>query len=290
MQPLYGLSIFASAISLALMIPRWNKLRGTTLLAPAVWLAICCLLAFCLSFTCLATDGEPSNLRLLLFLVANSSFCPQMGLFGAKRPQDRGWQVIVVTLWIVLSIPVLQSLAFSSDSFFEIHGIWKIFLWTLIGYGFLNHLLTKFAAAAFFMCIGQVSIFAPFLLPVEPSPQTCLAIFQISLLLGVVSTRLAAAKKHPGATHPLDALWLDFRNMFGTVWSLRVMERVNHLARQENWPVQLTWHGFTSVTPFHDEGLRKDIEKCLRTLLRRFVDSDWIDVRLSSPGKQESGA
>ncbi len=42
-----------------------------------------------------------------------------------------------------------------------------------------------------------------------------------------------------------DRVWTDFRDLFGTVWSLRVMERVNETARLQQWNWELTWSGFT---------------------------------------------
>ena len=283
------LTVVATLTGLTLIFMHLGRIRNTTLVAPALWLAISLVCSLLLSLGFIVNGGSLPNERLLLFITANSSFCPQMALFGAKRPQDRGWQIIVATLWVVLSIPVLQSLAFSSDGFFETHGMWRVFLWVLIAYGFVNHFLTKFVVAAFFMLVGQLAIFAPFLWRDQSSPQTCLAAFQVALVISLISARGASKKMTQLDLHPMDRVWHDFRDMFGMVWSLRIIERVNHLATQEKWGVQLSWSGFTPDDQLGNSQLATDVEKCLRTLLRRFVDSNWIDARLMPNADEERG-
>jgi hypothetical protein len=43
-------------------------------------------------------------------------------------------------------------------------------------------------------------------------------------------------------------VWFDFRDAFGTLWGLRVVERFNDTARRSNWPVRLGWRGFEFET------------------------------------------
>ena len=39
------------------------------------------------------------------FAAAMIVFCPAMALLGAKRPQDKPWQLIVLSLWGILALP-----------------------------------------------------------------------------------------------------------------------------------------------------------------------------------------
>src|SRR5262249_34999481 len=90
------------AVSFVILFNAVRRARGTTLLAPFVW-----------SFISLALV-VPAYLYLMqpvryfadfyrregLWLIALcSSFCPLLALLGAKRPQNRMWQWIVVSFW-----------------------------------------------------------------------------------------------------------------------------------------------------------------------------------------------
>jgi hypothetical protein len=85
---------------------------------------------------------------------------------------------------------------------------------------------------------------------------------------------------------PEDALWLEFQETFGLVWSVRICERVNASALHEHWPVKLEMDGFhwkEDVTPEDRAATLPRIHHTLRWLMRRFVDGPWIDRYLQSP-------
>ncbi len=83
----------------------------------------------------------------------------------------------------------------------------------------------------------------------------------------------------------LDRVWLDFRDAFGAVWGLRVMERMNASAAMLGWPVTLSWQGFLANEPgAGNVETPQIVEDSLRTLLRRFVSPAWIDERLAGIG------
>jgi hypothetical protein len=78
------------------------------------------------------------------------------------------------------------------------------------------------------------------------------------------------------------------------LWSLRVQERINALAQQSGWPLELTWNGFRK--PGSEDGLVKldpaiesAVRGSLRGLLRRFVSNEWIDCRLRRDDSIMSG-
>jgi hypothetical protein len=82
-----------------------------------------------------------------------------------------------------------------------------------------------------------------------------------------------------------DRLWSDFRRQFGLVWSQRIRDSFNETARKSGWPVLLAPAGFLAnpgegTRHFGDERTLGEMEHCLRWLLRRFVDPEWIDRRL----------
>jgi hypothetical protein len=80
-----------------------------------------------------------------------------------------------------------------------------------------------------------------------------------------------------------DRLWRDFQEAFGIVWAKRLLDRINHTARQENWSARLEAQGFLwneNPTPEERAYTQSRIDHTLRWHLRRFVDPSWIEERL----------
>ena len=115
-----------------------------------------------------------------------------------------------------------------------------------------------------------------------------------SILFGVgliaLAMFMAWLPKRVSAVNRWDRLWLDFRNSYGMLWSLRVAQRVNDAAATSQWPVVLHWNGFsdTDGEPLHepDDSWRQGFEHCLRGLLRRFVSDAWIAERLGEASSE----
>jgi hypothetical protein len=131
--------------------------RGTTLVAPLAW----ALLAYVL--TGLVTSQSPAS-RVAdwskwVYIASTGTLCPAIALFGAKRPQNRAWQWIVLAFWFVLALPALQSLLFHRGESLEIHAIWKWFVAVLILAGCVNHLPTRYGWAAMAVAAGQAQLF-----------------------------------------------------------------------------------------------------------------------------------
>ena len=77
-------------------------------------------------------------------LAATSTFCPVVALLGAKRPQNRPWFWIVLSLWGVAVLPVVESLIVQPDDWIEVHPLWQWFDAILVFVGCANHLPTRF--------------------------------------------------------------------------------------------------------------------------------------------------
>lgn len=276
----YGLGL-PSCWMLAMAI---RRLRGTTLTAPLIWaagsLGLLLLLAAYESFE--GAGADVSGTRLIRYIVACSTLCPGMALLGAKRPQHRAWDFIVASLWIVLTIPAIQALVFSSEPQLDIHPAWRWFLFILITVQCTNHLPTRLWPSALAIFLGQLVLLAEFL-PVAAGRVDAelrwivAAMFLFFLASAYAYLRFAWRKP---TARSLDRVWLDFRDAYGAVWGLRIRDRVNQLAEREQWPVRLEWNGFQPI----DSGMAAipwdQIEICLSGLLRRFVNSDWIAARL----------
>ncbi len=283
-----ALVLLAFPLALAgLWTLRWPIIRGTTLVAPWVWasISLVTLTAVELSLTAIG-DPAPTWAPAARYAAAMSTFTPIMALLGAKRPQDRGWQWIVLTLWLILCQPAGEWLLFGGVA--EIHPARFWFQMILVVVGATNGLGTRNWLASALYCGGQILLLLPFHSADPPIAASSAAFWGLAgVFLSAVSITATGASQRE-SRGSLDRVWLDFRDEFGVVWALRIVERVNASAKMYDWPVQLTWQGFrerestqTEVPPL--------VEESFRTLLRRFVSAEWLDERLASESPVASG-
>lgn len=263
---------------------RLRSLSGTTLVAPWFWtlLALGCVagVEFLLAINAQVWAEAAAVLR---YLAAMSTFLPLMAVLGAKRPQDRGWQFIVLTLWGILSLPGLEWWVYGGEGPLELHPARSWFLALLIFLGAANYLPTRYWPSSLLFAASQVILMQPWLPGLGErgrwaSPALGLGLAVAAMILvsaGWPRLRTAAS---------LDRVWLDFRDRFGALWGLRIAERMNASATRYGWHVTLGWGGF-----FADEGhagqavppeVHATVRESLAGLLRRFVSPEWIAVRL----------
>jgi hypothetical protein len=267
-------------LGLLILAARRHELAGTTLVSPWAW-SVAALLSVAGAEIVIGLNSSISlNWRMgLRYAAAMATFTPIMALLGAKRPQDRGWQFIVFSLWAILALPSFEWLLFGEIK--ELHPARLWFLLILVGIGALNGIATRRWLASACYAAGQGVLIAPFLsttvasLPDSSAPLLGLVLIAVSFALPM---------RARGASEGLDRVWFDFRDAYGLVWSLRVAERMNTSAAMYAWPVQLAWQGFRNREP--DAGkviVPQVVEESLRTLLRRFVSAEWIDARINAP-------
>lgn len=240
--------------------------------------------------SCISMDGSVAESTswetAALFAAASSSFCPLMSLLGAKRPQDRGWHFVVLSLWAILVLPVAESLILRHGQMPDVRGARSWFMLILIGLGITNSLPTRFWLPAILFGSGQLLMLATALPFVREFVDTSWTItgFSCCAAAGIVAATLACGKGK--ANGSLDAVWSDFRDAFGLLWGLRVAEQINIAARSSNWPLTLRWRGFidqrgeTVDWSSLPEETRKSMRQVMENLLRRFVSQEWIAARM----------
>jgi hypothetical protein len=119
---------------------------------------------------------------------------------------------------------------------------------------------------------------------VDPAVSLCVAI-----LVAIAALQVALGlPRHRPSQHAMDRWWLAFRDAFGAVWALRVLERINAASVMYRWPVRLSWHGFGPQSRVAgDDVLPPEtpaaMERTFRMLLRRFVGPEWFAARASTP-------
>jgi hypothetical protein len=274
---------------------RFRSLAGTTLRGPWWWavLSLGSVAAAEVLTAQLAEQGDAwvSHLR---YAAAVTTFCPLMALLGAKRPQDRAWPLIVLSLWVILALPAGQAIVHRPDMALRLHAAWRWFLLILIAVGLINALPTRYWPSALLTAAGQALLLRPNLPVVSSDPFLPVPwVWRLEPIAGLLLLSAAAVLWAMGvpraapAARPLDRVWIDFRDAFGVVWALRVADRFNDTARICRWPARLGWHG---LAPESEPGpeLDDEMRRALATLLRRFVSPEWIQQRMPSAGSRPS--
>jgi hypothetical protein len=94
----------------------------------------------------------------------------------------------------------------------------------------------------------------------------------------------------------IDRMWLRFRDTFGLVWAMRVLERFNETARLKKWPFLLGLEGIQPVDrpdppvpePVFDQAALHEAETSLRWLLEKFVDEAWFERTQPNKAPQDT--
>lgn len=287
------LAVLLAALSLALLVWRRRALAGTTLMAPWCWAmaSVVVLAAAEVLLTSVSANSEPRWAAHWRFLASATTFCPLMALLGAKRPQDRAWQFIVASLWMVAALPALQSLVYAPGRTLDLDTTWRWFLLLLIAIGAANGLPTRFWPSWLLFATAQGILFVtqlPISAAINGDTSVALALALIFLALLFVCLGLPRRVEF---RQPFDRQWSDFRDAFGTLWGLRIAERFNAAATMYGWPVRLRWHGLERIStdqeqPAGDEHSceqASSMRQVWHSLVLRFVSPEWLAARGDMP-------
>ncbi len=200
-------------------------------------------------------------------------------------------------LIVVFLIPWLedQTLLRRAASLPPLHldAPWSIFYGLLVAIAVTNYLPTRFGWAA----TAAGVIFVLEYLALAPAPWLYSRRPVIGLWIGwtmalVIALARSGARRSPQARSNCERLWFWFRDNWGVVWALRVLERFNRAAEVSHWSVRLTWFG---LVPFSRESgsLRPpgldELEATFRNLMKRFADSWRLDELTRSGGTEAAG-
>jgi hypothetical protein len=284
-----GASIAVALVigTIALLAAR-RKVLDTTLNATWYWALLSFVTAAALDLAATGqflTDG--TTLAALRYAARVLLLGPTVSLIGAKRPQDGPWNFVVLSLWGILALPSAEALFLNPGQPLEIQAFRSWFLLALILVTLANTLPTRHGLAAVLVVLGQTLLLAEYLpFPLGVSTGNASIAGFVSLATAAVLFAIQPSLKKNVTS--LDQLWFDFRDVFGLFWGLRVQERLNAAAAMYQWPVTLTWAGWTTtdgqrLTTELPADQQNAILTTFRGLLRRFVSSVWIDSRL--PGQ-----
>jgi hypothetical protein len=289
------IATFLTAVGVFALVARRACLRGTTLVAPWWWSMFAVL---SLGLTECALAWAPSSAAWTSharFMAAAATLCPMMAVLGARRPQDRAWQLIVASMVLVVVWPAAQALLFRPERALTLHPAWRGFVTILWLLGLVNGLPTRHAIATLLAAAGQACLLSgasPVLIGGQmlsgwlgewpgDSARVLLGLALCTMAVGLWAWRLCPDRSLYSA---VDRAWLDFRDLYGAVWSLRIAERFNAAAALQGWPGRLGWRGMHGpVEPDPNEGTvhrpSAASRQALVGLLRRFVSDGWIAQR-----------
>lgn len=262
-------TVFLLAFVAVIVLRSYKRVRGSTLVGPWVW-----TLAALLGLGAAALLPGEAAYDAERFAAAMGIFCPVMSVLGAKRPQDKAWHWIVLSLWGILALPALEAMVLRPGQPLAIVDFRAWFLVVLIGLNVLVYLPTRHWLASLLLGGAQVSICWPFLPWTTVSYSPWQTLNASLLLLGAALLTRWPIRRTPG----FNRTWLDFRDAFGALWAARVLERINAAAAMYDWPVRLGWYGFHDANdPLQaaeiPPELEQSVSQTMANLLRRFLAS-----------------
>jgi hypothetical protein len=275
----------ALAAALAVLAIGFRGVRGTTLFPAWMWASAAVVVLAGVELAGIASAVDPNALQAARFAAVVMSFAPGVAVLGAKRPQDRAWQLVVAALVAMFALPAIETFVYRPGSPPAVHAVRAGFLTLLVIVTNGNYLPTRLGLSALLTAAGQIVLLLPHLgwIDLDENRHAPLVGFTL-IVLGMIS---AWGFAHIGAdVRGWQRVWRDFRNAYGVVWSVRVAERFNTAARASDEPARIRWRGIEYSNPSYSESkpaLDANSERRLRALLLRFVRDIWIEQRRGTP-------
>lgn len=258
-----------------------SVLKGLTARSAAGWAIAACIVAMASVSMRLLPDIPDGITSATHSLAAVLFLAPLIDILGARNPGHRAWPWFVVIPMVVVlqwsNVSHLFSERLVTPVRIPVPALSGFLLVLTMGTG--NHFGTANTSACLF---GAAAILL-FTLPVTewgvwPGDIVCLV---SSICLAISAILVEGRHKAPGERIGHEQLWIDFRDIYGVVWSRRSMDRINQFANRENWNVRMTLNGFRpwSNSPQSMENTERP-EEILRWVLRRFAEDDFLDAYL----------
>jgi len=268
----------------------WRNAEGTALKAAVVWAFIALVLG--LAAECLAAVEPPGGGRPaaghIAYLCCLAALAGLISVLNARTPGGGAWAILMALLVVVFLIPWLEGPGLGRGAGgltrLRLDNPWTIFYVLLVVAGVTNYLPTRYGPAAAWLALG-------FVLEYLGLTRTVASRLGLATVWSAVPWTFAAAaaaaelcaRRSPAGRSEADAVWLWFRDHWGVVWALRVMERFNRSAETLGWPVRLTWQGLVGTKRTADVEPPAEAAAVLIGLLRRFATADTL-ARVATRG------
>ena len=284
-----NIGIILALIATTLLVAALPRVRGTTLLSPWCWLVTAIWAIAVVHLT--PTEGLSATDRhwheAIQYSAHSLIFCPFMSLLGARRPQNRMWEMVVITLWFILVLPALEAVIVRPGQNYDTQGIRAWFMMILIFVSSMNIILGRFWICGILIGCAQFALINTHLPSWLQIQSTAMVPWGLGFAIAALIAMFTLRKPDRSKMRVENQVWLDYRDMFGGMWALRIRERINVTAKINDWDLRLEWDGFTAAdgTPLPDI-LPAETQRTLHlnfwNLMRKFVNQSWIDQRLKS--------
>ncbi|MBS0261681.1 MAG: hypothetical protein JSS02_06950 [Planctomycetes bacterium] len=282
------------------LLPLLVRFRTTVLLTSMrqAWLATC--IAWSVWFVVLVTSALSvltDWAACLWYFAAVTALVPPIAVLGARTPINRAWSwFVLVPLVLVLSwpiMPVVWSGAVHRSPFdLETPLLLGYLLVLVMGTG--NYLGLSHTVSAILYMLGPCLVVLPFCpatagwVPAVAAARAWAA-FSFVAAGWFVVVQIRNRERRARSSIRLDLAFADFRELFGIVWTRRLLERFNDDARRQSRELRLEIHGVTTVKGVHpgpevSAAEWAAAEQSFRWLLQKFVTVTWLDARLSGDG------
>jgi hypothetical protein len=228
----YFFVLLISALAFArAMIANWR----TPLLYSVIW----ALLGWTVACVVIITSPGFQFVALTLF------GCASVAVMGARNPNAAAWQFVVCGLAGVLLLPLIESSV--RDRPVDLSEVRSAFVWGLSAFASLNYLFTRLAFPTILLAVGgTLTFYIPKLTAVDP-------VVSFGHFVGLLCLWSAPAVAWLGFRDrrrdksPTDRLWFSFRDRYGAVWALRVMEQFNRSAANAGSETTMKWNGLKGI-------------------------------------------
>lgn len=248
----------------------WRGALGTQLRPVLAWAAGAVALRMAGEAGVLA--GHVRGGALLSYFSDLAILAALITVFNARRPGAGAWALLMGMLVVVFLVPLLEGSGLATGGAtgrgWALEAPWSWFFLLLAGAGVTNYLPTRFWPAAVLVGAGLALEYSG--LTGGPSGPSGMASWLLAA--GMWAAEWRAGTKR-GETE-LERLWFWFRDHWGAVWGLRVLERFNQATARAGWPLRLSWHGAESDGPWP----RDEAKALLAGVLRRFADAERLEA------------
>ena len=274
-----GLALLSTAWPVALA---WRGARGTALRPAIVWAAVAVGLGTIAQVLAAAeplASGRPMAGHWCYAAVL-ASFAASITVLNARTPGSGAWALLMALLVFVFLIPWVEGSGMARHAQgverLQLNTPWTIFYGLLFVAGVTNYLPTRYGPAAAWFALGLGIEYLALTRPEWPLARKARAWSAVPWSLAIALwTAEARARRRPAALSSLDRAWLWFRDHWGVVWALRVLDRFNQSAEAQGWPVRLGWFGAMAAPGQPADAalsVPANAEATFRSLLRRFAD------------------
>ena len=288
-----GWVLAALAMSALVLVRAWREARGTALRASVVWAAAAVLLGMVAEGV---AYGEPLAAGRpwaghVAYLASLATLAALISVLNARRPGSGAWAFLMVLLVLVFLIPWFEGAGLAGSALalerLRLELPWNLFFGLLLLTGATNYLPTRHGPAALAVAVGLGLELAGLTWTDWPAARRAwvwtAAPWFLALALGMAG---ATGSRREAGGSGLERLWHWFRDRWGVVWALRVLERFNRSAEAARWPFRLAWSGMVRLDSEAEPTAEvlEAAEATLRGLLRRFADEDRL-AEASRPGE-----